>query len=86
MVVKANGWDWELTKTILMTALTGAALRHLRTLPNLLQLTLTGLLDAIQQEFGRPVPRIISQLLNRPQRVVPRSSEVYSHPCAAGLS
>ncbi len=68
-VARANGWGCELTKTMLVTTLTGAAQRHVQTLPELLTMSLQDLLDAMADEFGRPVPRmtLISQLNGRMQ-------------------
>ena len=69
VVAAANCWDANLTKVMLMSALTGQALLHLRTIPDLNEIGLEDLLDTIQREFGRPEPRmsLIARLNNRVQ-------------------
>ena len=70
MVASANCWDAQLTKVMLLTALTGAALHHMRTVPALSTTTLAEVVSILSEEFEkRPVPRmtLISQLNSRVQ-------------------
>jgi len=68
-VSAANCWDDELAKVMLMTALAGSALRHLESIPSLNGISLQGLQLSLQQEFGRPEPRmsLLAQLNSRVQ-------------------
>ena len=70
MVASANRWDAQLTKVMLLTALTGSALRYMSTVPSLSTATLAEVVDMLREEFEKkPVPRmtVIAQLNSRVQ-------------------
>ena len=55
-VANANDWDVDLTKDMLMTVLSGRALRLRQSVPVVDQANLDDVLDALRNEFGRPTP------------------------------
>ena len=62
-----NAWEPNTMRLMLMSALTGPAIRHLKSVPAFGRLTLKELLGTLESRFGREVPRMtrVTQFNNR---------------------